>query len=306
MKIRALLLNCFLTVAGKLPLRANHRLGTWLGLALYRFSKPNRRITELNVELCWPELSLEQQRNLVRKSLIEDGKGATETAFFWRQPTDKVLSKIRHIHGLELFDRAIEQDQGVLLAAPHLGAWELLCQYLSTRMSCAMLYRQPRQPEFEQIIIKARTRLGADLIRADARGVRQLFRAAKQGKLIGILPDQQPKKGTGEFAPFFGHPALTMVLYSKLAARTSASMLVAWAERLDRSAGYDLHFAAVDEAVRSDNLAQSTAALNATIEHQVRRCPEQYQWGYKRFDWQPDGSRQYQLSATPKNRSEQN
>jgi len=161
---------------------------------------------------------------LVKQSLIEDGKAAAEIAFFWRQPTDKILAQIRRIHGLEIFDRSIEKGQGVLLAAPHLGAWELLCHYLSTRMSCAILYRQPRHLGFEPIITQARARLGAELIRADASGVRQLFRAAKENKLIGILPDQQPKKGTGEFAPFFGQSALTMVLYSRLAARTPASL----------------------------------------------------------------------------------
>ncbi len=306
MTARAIILNGLLALVGRLPFAANQRLGSLLGWMVSRWANKTRRIAAANIAMCWPELDPDEQQNLVRDSLIETGRAATEIAFFWRQPSERVLAQIRQIHGLELFDAAIAADRGILLAAPHLGAWELLCQYLSTRMPCAILYREPRHPGIGEIITQARERLGAELIRADARGVRRLFRAAKEKKLIGILPDQQPKRGGGEFAPFFGQPALTMVLYSRLAARTDCTPLIGWAERLSDNRGYDLHFVTADQAIRSADVSKSIAALNAAIEQQVRRCPAQYQWSYKRFDWQPNGKSPYrqdkQLTglATPK------
>ena len=44
--------------------------------------------------------------------------------------------------------------------------------------------------------------------------------------MVGILPDQQPKAGEGEFAPFFGKPALTMTLLGRLAQRSGAQVLL--------------------------------------------------------------------------------
>src|SRR5438128_1942334 len=63
-------------------------------------------------------------------------------------------------------------------------------------------------------------------IRAEAAGARQLFKWLQGGGVVGILPDQQPKQGDGEFAPFFGRPALTMSLAGRLASRTGASVLI--------------------------------------------------------------------------------
>ena len=48
-------------------------------------------------------------------------------------------------------------------------------------------------------------------------GGRTLLKTLRQGGAIGILPDQVPNLGEGEWADFFGNPVYTMTLASKLA-----------------------------------------------------------------------------------------
>lgn len=272
-----------------LPLRWNHRLGALLGCIFLVFPNRNRRVAQRNLALCFPELGQAERRALLRKNVLETGRGLTELAYFWRRPPDQVLGLVRDTHGLELFEDALAQETGMLLAAPHLGAWELLCQYLAHRGFLTILYREPRDPGVEAVVNAGRGRLGAELVQAGPGGVRRLYRALQEGRIVGILPDQQPKRGNGVFAPFFGIQALTMVLFSRLAARAEGPVIFAYAERLPRGRGFDLHFRAAPAAVRDGDAETAATALNRTVEAMARECPAQYQWGYKRFSIRPEG-----------------
>lgn len=287
---RGRVLNLFLKFFGLLPLRLNHAIGAIIGQLFWWIPNRNRDVAFRNLELCFPDMDDHQRRRLVRANLHSMGQGLTELGWFWNRPREQVLSMIQRVEGLEVFDGALANGQGMVLAAPHLGAWELLCQYLASRTPSTILYREPRDPGVERVITQGRSRLGAQLVRADARGVRSVFKAAANHHLIGILPDQQPKKGQGEFAPFFGIQALTMVLVSKLVQRTRLPTVFGYCERLPKAQGFVLRFKAADPELASDNLATSVAALNRGVEACVRQCPEQYAWGYKRFSMRPDGS----------------
>ena len=107
-----------------------------------------------------------------------------------------------------------------------------------------------------------------------------------------ILPDQQPKsrrRGAGVFAPFFGVPALTMVLLGRLARKTGAAVVFSFAERLPGNAGYRAHWVEAPAAIADADPVRAAAALNQGVEQCVRICPEQYQWSYKRFQARPEG-----------------
>ena len=74
-------------------------------------------------------------------------------------------------------------------------------------------------------VAERRRRGGANMIAADAAGLRRLYAHLKAGGGAGVLPDQAPSKGQGRFAPFFGNPALTGVLVPRLVQRTGCRVL---------------------------------------------------------------------------------
>jgi KDO2-lipid IV(A) lauroyltransferase len=89
----------------------------------------------------------------------------------------------------------------------------------------------------------------------------------------------------GVWAPFFGKPAYTMTLASRLAQQTGAVLLLAWGERLPGGRGYVVRLAPFEEALPAGGAAQaeSAAAVNRAMERLIRRCPQQYLWGYDRY-----------------------
>jgi KDO2-lipid IV(A) lauroyltransferase len=161
--------------------------------------------------------------------------------------------------------------------------------YIARRFPVTTLYRPPRVRELDAFIRAARERTGATLVPTDAGGVRALYRALAQGEVVAVLPDQDPGRGGGVFAPFFGQPAWTMALLSRLATRSGAPVFFGFARRLPRGDGYRLEFLPALAATTSVELTESAAAVNAAVEVCVRRVPAQYQWSYKRFKTRPPG-----------------
>jgi Kdo2-lipid IVA lauroyltransferase/acyltransferase len=137
------------------------------------------------------------------------------------------------------------------------------------------------------------------LVATDTRGVRRLLQALRDGRAVGILPDQDPGDEGGRFAPFFGHPANTMLLLSRLAMRSGAPVFLLYAERLPRGRGYRLHFQRLSEAIGREPLDDSLAALNGAVEQAIRRRPEQYLWSYRRFKRQPPGYPPFYARPSP-------
>lgn len=248
------------------------------------------RVAWRNLELAYPDLPASERQALHRAILRSTTRQVMDTLRFWTRPHGENLARIRESHGTELFDEAVRQGRPVLIAAPHYGNWELLNQWLAARGPFAFVYRVPESPVGDAFLLRARGAASITQVRAEGPAVRQLWKRLKDGGVVAILPDQQPKQGDGEFAPFFGVQALTMTLLSRLAERTQAVVLFAWCERMDTGPDFALHFEPAPAAIADPDAGIAVAALNAGVEKIARRDPAQYQWTYKRYTLRPSGS----------------
>jgi KDO2-lipid IV(A) lauroyltransferase len=161
--------------------------------------------------------------------------------------------------------------------------------FVSQRYPITCLYRPPNVLEMDAVYTRARERFGAKLVPADATGVRALHRALHDGAVGGILPDQDPGRGSGIFVPYFGVAANTSVLPVRLASKLRLPVLFIWAERLPRAAGFRIHIERAADDLGDPDPERATTALNREVERLVRRLPEQYLWSYKRFRYRPPG-----------------
>ena len=277
------LLYLVLRLLALLPLRALHAVGAGLGrLSCWRGGRA-ARVTAVNLAIACPSLSAGQRRRLQREVMGEAGKSVTEIVKVWGAGAGRALDLVREVRGGELFDAALAGGRGVVIAAPHLGCWELLNYWLCSRTPMAILYRPPRIAAVEQLLRKVRGALAPEQVRAEGAGVRTLYKRLAAGGTVGILPDQKPREGEGEKARFFGREALTMVLLPRLAARTGATVLFAFAERLPHGAGFRIHLLPAPEGLADADPAVACAALNAGVEACVARAFSQYQWQYRRW-----------------------
>ena len=289
------LLHALAAGIGRLPWSWLHALGDAVAALWRRLDAREARVARRNLELAFPQLDASQRDGLRRAVLRTTARQALETLVFWTRPHARNLSLISEAHGTELFDEAIAAGRGVIVAAPHYGNWELLNQWLASRTPLAILYRPPDSAIGEAFLQRVRGDDGGRVTQVPAEGaaVRQLLRVLQGGGVVGILPDQQPKAGEGVFAPFFGVEALTMSLLPRLAARTGATVLFAYCERI-RAAGAEPAFAlrieAAPAAIADHDTTTGARALNAAVQCIASRDPAQYQWTYKRYTLRPAGS----------------
>jgi KDO2-lipid IV(A) lauroyltransferase len=181
-----------------------------------------------------------------------------------------------------------------------LGCFEIAAQAYSERFGqthpMTALYRPARQAWLAALEGRVRARPGLFTAPTNLAGVRQMLKALQRGHCVGLLPDQVPPLRQGVWAPFFGKPAYTMTLSSRLARQTGAVTLLAWGERLSWGRGYVVHvlpfvsaLLVPEEQVEPREAKGALAAeldtteLNRALEALVRQHPEQYLWGYARY-----------------------
>lgn len=288
----ARLLYVFAASLTRMPWSWLMRIGDAVAAAMRRLNVRESRVALRNLEIAYPQLPADERGRLHRAILRATARQALETLRFWTRPHEQNLALIRESQGVDLFDAAVAAGKGLIIAAPHYGNWELLNQWLASKTPISILYRPPESAVGEAFLRIVRAD-GADRvtqIRAEGPAVRQLWKLMKNGGVTGILPDQQPKAGDGEFAPFFGKQALTMTLLNRLSERSGAAVLFAYCERLGAGPEFALRIEPAPAAIASPDVREGVAALNSTVESIARRDPTQYQWTYKRYTLRPPQS----------------
>lgn len=289
-RTQARLLFTAASLLGRLPWPWLYRLGDGIAALWRRRDARESRVTRTNLELAFPSLPPAEREALHRRILRTTARQALETLKLWTQPTSRNLALLREVHGGDLYDQALAAGRGVIVAAPHFGNWELLNQWLASRGPVAIVYRPPESAVGDAFLQLVRGVDNVRQVRAEGPAVRQLWKVLKEGGAVGILPDQQPKAGDGEFAPFFGVQALTMTLLSRLAERTGSPVLLAWCERIGDGPGFALHLEPAPAQIADADAKLAVACLNREVERITRRDPSQYQWTYKRYTLRPPGS----------------
>ncbi|PLY11888.1 MAG: lipid A biosynthesis acyltransferase [Sedimenticola sp.] len=291
--MRAKIIFNLVRLLGCLPLPLLQGFGSLVGRLFYYLPNRETRNARINIGICFPELDEAAQRRLLKQSLIENGKTLFEMPLFWLNPPQHWIDRVEVGNGYEIFQAALAEERGLIIAGPHLGNWEATVQYLASQSKMTAIYRPPKLRELDELVRQGRSRTGATLVPATPQGVKQLLKALKSGEMLGILCDQQPK-ATGEqgavFAPFFGQRALTMVMINRLAKRTGARVIFCYTERLKRPGRFSIHWCEGSEALLDEDPLVSATAMNRIIEQCIRQCPEQYIWSYKRFSEQPPGT----------------
>lgn len=252
---------------------------------IWRLSHRLREVSRTNLELCYPELPLSERDLRARAALVHYARTVLELGVTWCWPRSRFDALFDAPRGRENLERARAAGRGVLLLAPHFGAWEMLGLSLSDDLA-ATLYKPGSDPELNRMLEENRQRFGARLVPAGPRGLRSLLSCLSDGQTVALLPDQEPRAGDGRFAPFFGVPALTGVLAPRLLQRTGARAVFAVCVR-EPGGRYRQHILPAEDDIYSEDFDIALAAVNRGVEACIALAPEQYLWAYKRFREQP-------------------
>lgn len=267
--------NALMHAIAALPLRALHATGALLGWLVYVVSPTYRRHLRENLAAAGY-----RDAAVRRAAIAAAGRMMSELPAVWFRPRAALLALVRRIEGERYIEAARTAGKGIVFLTAHLGCFEVTAQLAAARMPITVLYRPPKQAYLQPLIERGRAQQNVHLAPASLAGVRQLIAALKRGEAVGILPDQVPSAGEGAWAEFFGRPAYTMTLATRLAARPDTVTLLAFGERLPRGAGYVVHVRPMPAQGPDESPARW---LNRALEELIRTQPGQYLWGYNRY-----------------------
>lgn len=260
------------------PLWALHAIGQAVGWLAWLFSPTYRQRFSANVKTAGLNFSQ------VRGAIGQAGSMSTELPRLWMGKSPAVVWTEG---SLACVENAYAAGKGVLFLTPHLGCFEVTAQALTASFSAkfgplTVLYRPSRKEGLGQVMEATRARPGLETAPTTLAGVRQMIKALRAGKAVGLLPDQVPPEGMGQWTPFFGKPAYTMTLAARLALQTGAKMILIWGERLPWGQGYRIHANELDTQ-NSDDVEDLVLQINQGMERLILSRPDQYLWGYARY-----------------------
>jgi len=259
---------------------------------IFKVSKTSD-VIRLNLEISLSELSTQERERITRAAIRNELMSYFEFFSIWGSSNQKNIERVHKVIGEDLLHDALAQNKGLVLIVPHFGTWEIMNAYVAQFTSMTIMYKPVKNQAADQFVRAARSREQANLVPTDESGVRQIFKALKQGGTTVILPDHTPNVG-GEYIPYFGVPLATSNLSAKLIQKTKARALFLYALR-NENAGFDIHIEAIDEEIYQGDANQGTGIIINTIENLIQRHPEHYHWSYKRFRAHEDLGNIYKL-----------
>lgn len=283
-------------ISRALPYRVLQWLCRMLGRILYTTIPRRRDIAVRNIRIAFGDEPADSQ---VRKLALESCRSFFLTAVemmrspFHFEGTQVVRDeryKTEHLESLFLkAKKAHDEAGGCIFVTPHLGNWEML-PYVSSLLGIplAIVMRPMDNPYLERLVSSSRVMSGQVIVpKKNAMFV--LERMLRQGKSIGMLPDQSTSRGLR--VEFFGRKATVTPIPALLAITYNRPVVIVAACRTNDPfyfQGYvsdpiwpekDLSRIGKEQ----EELVRITREINSRMEEIIRKHPEQYLWMHNRW-----------------------
>jgi KDO2-lipid IV(A) lauroyltransferase len=275
----------FLYLISWLPYDAKQKLGSLLGILMYKSGGNRLQITRTNINACFPELDNEQREVIIKESFIANMKGLIETTIAWWCNHEPLIDKLE-VHGYEHMKEAERRGKGVLLIGGHFSILDLAGPMANSVFDFSYMYRPNSNPLFNAVIERSRTRYRHE--KFNKFQIPEMNEYIKKGNTVWYGFDQDFGRRRSVFAPFFGVQTATIKMAASLTRSTQATVLMVSQFR-EGNGVYSVRFSPIFEGIAEDDDITAATRLNQQLEEFVRIHPEQYLWMHRRFNSRPEG-----------------
>jgi len=305
--LRSLLLRGAIRLVALLPLPVALRLGTAVGRAGWLVARGTRRDMLAQLAIAFPEKAPAEREAIARAAFVHLAWLAAEVVTI-RSYAGRLEEYVSFAPGAEeKLHQVMARGRGLVYLTGHVGNWELMARRVAAAgIPCATIAKTGNDPKLTALLERVRAEGGFETLwREDPSTARAMIRCFKEGKLLGILIDQDTRV-QGVFVPFFGRPAFTPRAAGDLAVRFQAPVVVGWTRRRGPRPG-DGHEIQVVELPHEDGPADReaeslriTAAGTALLEQAIRANPVEWVWMHQRWKRRPPD--EVSASSVPKTR----
>jgi Kdo2-lipid IVA lauroyltransferase/acyltransferase len=270
-----------------LPLPALAACGRLFGSLFYTFGHRRRHIALTNLSLCFPQLGEAEKSALARRHFEVFGRSLLERGLLWWAPAERI-QRLVAVEGMGRLEAL--KGGPLILLVPHFVGLDMSWTRLSMEHDMSGIYASQNDPVFNAVLYRGRARFGKPVMLSRQDSTRKGVKAMKAGMPFFYLPDMDYGRRDAIFVPFFGVPAATITGLSRLARMTGAAVLPVVTRMTDTGYVVEIGEAWTDYPAQGENGIQTdTRRMNAFIEAEILKMPEQYYWLHRRFKTRPPG-----------------
>lgn len=276
-----------------IPWRWAPRVGRMIAPLVLAIDRRHRRIARFNLELAFGA-GLEDLGGadcVIGRMYAHVVASVIEVAHMARASAEEIRARVRY-EGLEAYERIRAGGRPVVILTGHVGNFDLMALAHSAHgHPLSFLARPMDSPLVYELLNEMRRRFGNEVLDKKGSG-KDAFRVLRSGGVLGILGDQNATREEGEFVEFFGRAACTHVSIAKLALKTKAAIVPAFISR-DGDGLHTIHVGPVIEPLSSGHPREDAIATTQEVarvtEAMIRRFPDQWLWGHRRWKTRPVG-----------------
>ena len=213
-------------------------------------------------------------------SLKESLLAGYETVYTWGRETYDSNELLFKVENNFLLKKNINKKNGLICVAYHSRSVDMLLTWLNSQTTTVSLYKEIKYRLLETFVKKKREINGSISTKTSISGVRKIYKALKEDKVICFAADQVPKRGMGKHINFFGKKAYSTTLIQSLACKTESPVIYC---SINSSTNGSLYISLKDCNNDIYNKSKHLQIINKDIEKMINRRPIDYAWEYKRF-----------------------
>ena len=269
-----------------LPYKWQLGLGRLLGRLLYKIGSKRKHVAEVNLKLCFPEMSEQERQRILKKNFENTGIALFETGMGWWWPNWRVDRKV-NVVGVEHIEKSQREGKGILLLAMHYLSVEMNARGVGHGHPMVVFYRPHNNPLMEYFQFRGRGRSNKYML--GKKDVKGLIKALKDGEACIYLPDQDYGRNRSLFVPFFGVKETASTTGTLIFARQkNVETMMLIPTRNDDDSGYTLEISPPLENFPTKDDKADVIRVNQELEKAILQKPEQYMWLHRRFKTRPD------------------
>ena len=260
-----------------LPTSWHPVMGKLFGKLLFLFAGSRKKIAQVNLALCFPNLPKTEQQKLLRDNFLYLGRSFIETGIAWFWSNKKIQSQINYkIIGLDLLLPS-DSNKGNLIIFKHSQHLELDARLLAMNAPMYGVSRSHNSASMNKIQDKGRLSSMKDT--ADKNNPRKFMKWLKSGKNVLYAIDQDYGWDHSVKLKFFQQEAATITTTKKILDATDSNLLFINSFYANNELILEI------ESINCLELDSTTLAqkINDIMEERILQHPAEYLWIHRRF-----------------------
>ena len=269
-----------------LPSSLQRTLAKFLAFAFMKLKKKRFHIVMTNLNLAFGETKSKEEKLEIAKKCYYNFAKYLGINFILNQNTtkQKILKQVVFKNEHFLLD-AIRSGRPIIVTTAHFGQWEIFPLAVAAHFGpSSVLGRKLDSSVMDKILRANRAQFDVELIDKDG-GAKDILKALKARRIVGILVDQNTAPKDGIKVQFFGKDVLHTPAASVLAQKTNALIINAFIYQKGENLNEICFEQPIDISTfdKEDAMQKATQMQCSACEEMVRARPEEYFWFHQRF-----------------------